>query len=252
MLCGSYTKSKKKGGDFVDFIRQWKEFENRSAGNIPPNAVNIYLRLFAIDNSLGWPEWFEVSDYFLLSATCIKRRETIVAALNVLKQKGFIDYERGGKHKASRYKIIALIDSALDSANNSAIDSAITSSITSAIDSASLEKPPIKRENVNVNVNVNNTRTGAKKKFVPPTLDDVNAYVMEKGLHVSAKEFFDYFDAGNWVDSKGQKVQNWKQKMLTWEKYHKQEKQGTNSTRADIADRAIAMAESLQERSSAW
>lgn len=32
------------------------------------------------------------------------------------------------------------------------------------------------------------------------------------------RDFFDYFETGSWIDSKGQKVQNWKQKLLTWEK----------------------------------
>lgn len=57
------------------------------------------------------------------------------------------------------------------------------------------------------------------KKFVPPTLEEVTQYINEKGLKVNAKQFYDYFTEGNWVDSKGNKVRNWKQKLLTWEKY---------------------------------
>ena len=56
-------------------------------------------------------------------------------------------------------------------------------------------------------------------KFVPPTLDEVQDYVTEKGLSVDSKQFYDYFTEGNWVDAKGQKVKNWKQKLLTWNKY---------------------------------
>ena len=33
------------------------------------------------------------------------------------------------------------------------------------------------------------------------------------------KIFFEYFETGNWIDSKGNKVKNWKQKLLTWNKY---------------------------------
>ena len=32
-------------------------------------------------------------------------------------------------------------------------------------------------------------------------------------------KFYDYFTTGNWVDSKGNKVRNWKQKFITWEKF---------------------------------
>jgi len=54
------------------------------------------------------------------------------------------------------------------------------------------------------------------KRFAPPTLDEVKAYVTEKGLSVDPVKFFDYFTEGNWIDSKGNPVRNWKQKLLTW------------------------------------
>lgn len=57
------------------------------------------------------------------------------------------------------------------------------------------------------------------KGFTAPTLDEVRAYCEEKGLSVDPKAFLDYFTESNWVDSKGNKVRNWKQKLLTWQKY---------------------------------
>jgi hypothetical protein len=51
---------------------------------------------------------------------------------------------------------------------------------------------------------------------VPPTYEEVLEYAKEKGREDIAKEFFDYFTVGEWVDSKGNKVKNWKQKFLTW------------------------------------
>lgn len=52
--------------------------------------------------------------------------------------------------------------------------------------------------------------------FAPPTLEEVRAYVAEKGLSVDPQKFFDYFTVGHWIDSKGNPVKNWKQKLLTW------------------------------------
>lgn len=57
------------------------------------------------------------------------------------------------------------------------------------------------------------------KGFTAPTLEEVKAYCEEKGLSVDPKAFLDYFTESNWVDSKGNKVRNWKQKLLTWQKY---------------------------------
>ena len=55
-----------------------------------------------------------------------------------------------------------------------------------------------------------------KKEFVPPTLDEVKKYVSDRELKVDAKQFYNYFTEGNWIDSKGNKVKSWKQKILTW------------------------------------
>ena len=60
---------------------------------------------------------------------------------------------------------------------------------------------------------------GKRKRFSPPTLDEVTAYCAERGNKVCAKTFYDYFKESNWYDSKGKKVQNWKQKVITWERY---------------------------------
>ena len=64
-------------------------------------------------------------------------------------------------------------------------------------------------------------RKSIKKEFVAPTLEEIQNYISEKNLKVDAKSFYDYFTAGNWIDSKGNKVKNWKQKLQTWNSYSK-------------------------------
>lgn len=51
-----------------------------------------------------------------------------------------------------------------------------------------------------------------------PTLDEVRTYISEKGYSVDAETFFNYFTEGEWLDSKGEPVKNWKQKVITWAK----------------------------------
>ena len=58
-----------------------------------------------------------------------------------------------------------------------------------------------------------------RAKFSKPTLEEINKYIEDKNLNVSGKDFYEYFEEGNWIDSKGNKVKNWKQKLLTWNKY---------------------------------
>jgi len=62
----------------------------------------------------------------------------------------------------------------------------------------------------------------SEKKFFPPTFEEVQKYVTEKQLKVNAQQFYNYFTEGNWIDSKGNQVKNWKQKILTWNGYSNQ------------------------------
>lgn len=87
------------------------------------------------------------------------------------------------------------------------------------------QENPTETPNVNVNVNANGKeKKNTKKKFVPPTLDEVRAYCQERNSSVDPKAFFDYFQAGNWIDSKGKPVVSWKQKLITWESHNEKPK----------------------------
>lgn len=61
-----------------------------------------------------------------------------------------------------------------------------------------------------------------EKKFTPPTVEDVAAYVADRKLVIDPKTFHDYFTAGKWKDSEGKPVKNWKQKALTWDSHERQ------------------------------
>mgnify|MGYP003473214101 FL=1 len=52
------------------------------------------------------------------------------------------------------------------------------------------------------------------KKNKNPELQEVLDYFKENGFsEAAAKKAFDYYESGNWHDSKGNQVKNWKQKM---------------------------------------
>lgn len=60
-----------------------------------------------------------------------------------------------------------------------------------------------------------------RKDIYKPSLEEVRAYVKEKGYHFSADEFFNYYDSANWHKADGKPVRNWKQCCVTWESNHK-------------------------------
>lgn len=52
-----------------------------------------------------------------------------------------------------------------------------------------------------------------KSKFKIPELFEIESYFKENGYsNESAEKFYAYYEAGNWIDGKGQQVKNWKQK----------------------------------------
>lgn len=52
-------------------------------------------------------------------------------------------------------------------------------------------------------------------KKAPPHLDDVKAFFVEKGFPVElGQRAYEYYTAGEWKDSNGNQVKNWKQKMI--------------------------------------
>ena len=76
--------------------------------------------------------------------------------------------------------------------------------------------------------NKNKKKKYSREPFVPPTFEEVQAYCESRGNKVDARKFYDYFSVSNWVDSKGNAVKNWKQKVITWESNSKQQKVGAS------------------------
>ena len=51
------------------------------------------------------------------------------------------------------------------------------------------------------------------KRFIPPTLEEVQAFIKEKGYTVDAGEFFRYYAERDWENKNGKPIKNWKQTM---------------------------------------
>lgn len=86
-------------------------------------------------------------------------------------------------------------------------------------------KKNFKDNNTSINNKENNNiNIITKERFKKPTLEEVEEYCKKRNSSVDAKTFYEYFETGNWVDSKGNKVKNWKQKIITWENNRKKVK----------------------------
>lgn len=78
----------------------------------------------------------------------------------------------------------------------------------------------------------NKSKGNNNKDFVPPIELEVIEYFKEKGYsEQSAKKAFDYYNIANWSDSKGNKIKNWKQKMISvWFKPENEIKSNNNGS----------------------
>ena len=54
------------------------------------------------------------------------------------------------------------------------------------------------------------------KRFVPPTVEEVSAYMTEIGCDVDPQYFIDYHVARNWILSNGKQAKDWKAVCRTW------------------------------------
>lgn len=77
-----------------------------------------------------------------------------------------------------------------------------------SIDKVSVDKDRLDKDSVD--------EQPKRKRFVPPTLEEVRAYIQENGYKVDAEFFHKYFSEGDWHDKDGKPVRNWKQKVITW------------------------------------
>ena len=65
---------------------------------------------------------------------------------------------------------------------------------------------------------------GGKKKFIPPTLDEVKKYAAENPelTGIDPVDFWKGYNDGGWIDTQGKPVRNWKLKFRTRSNYGNQ------------------------------
>ena len=84
------------------------------------------------------------------------------------------------------------------------------------------EGKKLKKEDTNV----------SKKKFVPPTVDEVRAYCQERRNKVDPQAFCDFYKSNGWMVGKNH-MKDWQAAVRTWEKSSSQSKEAPAQKRYD-------------------
>lgn len=64
---------------------------------------------------------------------------------------------------------------------------------------------------------IGNKEETKRKRFVPPTVEEVRAYCAERKNNVDAERFVDFYESKGWMVGKD-KMKDWKASVRTWEK----------------------------------
>lgn len=164
------------------------------------------------------PEW----DYSIagLIKTTGAGKDAIHTGLKELRDKGYLIMNRR-KDKAGRFSNVDYILVEDPHADNPYAEK-------SDEEKQDEEKPPQINTN-RITTDLNNKKDNKKREksvFSPPTLNEVKAYIQEKGYHTDPVYFYEFFSANDWKDSRGNKVKSWKQKLVTWETYQQKSNPG--------------------------
>ena len=68
----------------------------------------------------------------------------------------------------------------------------------------------------NTQTKVKETKVKETKVFIPPKLEEIKTYCKEKGYSINEQAVFDHYDSLDWHDTKGNKVDNWKNRIVNW------------------------------------
>ena len=193
-------------------------------------SVNKHVaKMFGLDSAVligelaseseYWSEKGELSNgWFYSTIENVEEKTTLSAhkqrkALSVLQDAGIIDVEYKGLPKKRHIRIneSKLLNAIDDKSQNS--------SITNRENFEQLDV-----ENLNVNKKEEEEYTNNKKdmgqkrkRFVPPTIEEVTEYCNERNNTVDPQRFIDYYESSGWMRGKN-RIKDWKACVRTWER----------------------------------
>ena len=76
---------------------------------------------------------------------------------------------------------------------------------------------PIKEESLKIKAPKGDIGAKSVARFCPPTLEEVQSYVLEKGIEIDAEKFVAYYESNGWMVGRN-KMKSWKSAIVTWKK----------------------------------
>ena len=171
------------------------------------------LKVFAIiyGYSQNGDNWYygSIKD---LQEQCDASRQSVISALQSLVAKQFLIKLDNSENniKTNYYKVNFEVVKKLDYGSKNLTEGS--------------QKIRLGNKDNNKYDNKLNNKECSAQRFVPPTLADIQDYITEKNLSVSADRFYSYYESNGWKVGKNS-MKSWKAALHSWNARDKQEKQ---------------------------
>lgn len=197
--------------------------------SLPPNAKLLYGEITALCNAEGycWASNKYFADLYGVADRTIRRWLRDLNERGYIKSKVF--YKTGSKEIEKRFITIA----------QQPTDENVLTLVTemSSPQDKNVLTPTdenVLDNNTSFNTTFNNTNEYREKsdkptrtRFIPPKIEEVQAYCKERNNNVDAERFIDYYTSNGWMVGKN-KMKDWKSAVRTWERNGYSSKATTN------------------------
>lgn len=156
--------------------------------------------------------WFFATNEKLEDSTGLSSH-LIRKAVSALKEAGIVDVKAKGIPRKNHYIVSEdALMAFFSSLEANAVKSQSSTTLTTSDES---REPHINNDTSN---DINNEREGGKRKrFTPPTLEEVAGYCEERGNGIDPERFIDYYESNGWMVGKN-RMKDWKAAVRTWER----------------------------------
>ena len=198
-----------------DYISQMNAFNERcQITGLAPTVRVVYYTLLDMNNRLFWVSSFKTTIRIIADRSGVNKNG-VAEALRTLKNEGYIQYTPSKtRGTGSTISICPLYGTQTGTQNGTQTG---TNCGTDSGTKQGTQTGTLKR--LKTDKDKQDIKKRTPKKFIPPTLEEIEAYCQENNFSVKPLDFYNYFKDTDWIDSKGQKVVSWKGTIRTWEKY---------------------------------
>lgn len=202
---------------YIDYLNDFNQWLETNA--LPASSQLMFYKLLYVFNRAGWPEYVGVDNLRLMIMTDTKSEKTVIRARDKLVEVGFITYRKGKKGSPNLYSLCE------KHCNDYSVSASINDSVSASV-SASINDSHIKIKTKTKKQSPNGDCDARAKaaRFTPPTLEEVTAYVRERGSAVDPQGFIDFYASKGWMVGKTP-MKDWKaacRNAEKWERWGKQ------------------------------